>query len=66
MATCISLGDLVTTREAARRLGLATGTLANQRARGEGPQFIKMGKAVRYSPRDIEDYISQNRQRTAA
>lgn len=52
----------LTTREAARRLGLAVGTLQNMRSRGEGPVFIRLGaKAVRYLPEDLDAYLRRQR-----
>ncbi len=67
MTTSLSAGALLTTREAARRLGIAAGTLCNQRSRGEGPPFIRLGaKSIRYSPEDLDRFVSQNRHRAAA
>lgn len=35
--------SLLTTHEAARRLGLASGTLCNWRSCGRGPAFVRLG-----------------------
>ena len=50
--------DLLTPREAARRLGLAVNTLAKLRLRGSGPEYIKLGSAVRYPADALETYIA--------
>ena len=49
--------------EVAARLGIAPQTLAVWRLKGIGPPFIKMNRAVRYRPEDIEAFISGNQQR---
>jgi predicted DNA-binding transcriptional regulator AlpA len=43
----------VTARDVARLLGLAEITVAQQRARGEGPPFFKIGRHVRYRLADV-------------
>ena len=59
---------LLTTHEAARRLGLASGTLCNWRVRGVGPKFIRLqGKsargrgAIRYTDEDLSSFIEEGR-----
>lgn len=52
-------GDILTPREASAEYRLAERTLANWRAKGEGPRFMKLGKrAVRYRRADIEAFIA--------
>jgi len=48
---------VLTTREAAAFLGLAISTLNKWRCYGEGPQFIKLGRAVRYRQDALERYV---------
>ncbi len=48
---------LMTVEQAAKYLGLAVSTLNKWRCLGEGPIFIKMGRAVRYRQKDLETYI---------
>ncbi len=48
---------VLTTCEAAAFLGLATSTLNKWRCYGEGPQFIKLGRAVRYRLDSLERYV---------
>ena len=62
----LNRSHLVTTREAAQRLGLATGTLCNLRSRGGGPAFVRLGRAIRYAVEDLEEFVSRNRHRATA
>lgn len=52
---------LLTTREAAHRLGLAAGTLQNWRIRGQGPAFVRLGKAIRYDEEDLARFVEKGR-----
>jgi hypothetical protein len=47
---------MLTTPEAADRLGLAPGTLENWRCARRGPPFHKIGGAVRYSEGGLAAY----------
>lgn len=42
---------------AAEMLGLSRGTLANWRAEGRGPRYIKSGKQILYRVSDIEAWL---------
>ena len=56
------LSDLLDTRQAARRLGLAKRTLENKRVNGIEPiPFLKLGRKVLYDPRDLELWLSKRR-----
>ncbi|MEO7470140.1 MAG: helix-turn-helix domain-containing protein [Sphingobium limneticum] len=46
------------TRAAAALLGLAEQTLRKLRTTGGGPPFVKLGRAVRYRPSDLEAWLS--------
>jgi predicted site-specific integrase-resolvase len=46
----------LTEREAAPRLGVSPHTLRTWRRLGRGPRYLKLGKAVRYRPEDVEAY----------
>jgi predicted DNA-binding transcriptional regulator AlpA len=48
--------DALTTRQAARLLGMAEITLHQARLRGDGPPFFRIGRAVRYVRRDVLAY----------
>ena len=54
---------LLNTREAARILGHAPGTLENWRTRGIGPKFIKHGSGGRvlYDPADLREWNDAHR-----
>lgn len=51
------LGELV---------GVSTKTLADWRARGLGPAYVRIGRHVRYRPADVEAWIGERAARTAA
>jgi hypothetical protein len=51
--------NLHTEKQEAARLGLAMKTLANQRCRGDGPPFLKVGRLVRYDPVLTDDWLSK-------
>ena len=52
---------LVNTNEAARMLGQQPGTLRKQRVYGGGCHFLKIGRSVRYSVRDLNLFKAMNR-----
>ena len=47
---------LLTTVEVAERLRVSTSFLAKARVAGQGPRFIKIGRACRYRLSDLEAY----------
>lgn len=61
MLTSPTSDRLLDTRAAARRLGLSPGTLQNWRHRGQGPAFVRLGKAIRYDEGDLSNFIAQGR-----
>lgn len=54
------MSDLLTPKELAKRWGMSVGTLCNQRSKGRGPVYIKLGNGqtsqVRYRLEDIKQY----------
>lgn len=48
----------ITARELAAMLGVSEGTLANWRTDGGGPQFVRVGRAIRYRAADVEQWIA--------
>jgi hypothetical protein len=40
-------------------LGLSAHTLAVKRMTGDGPRFIKLGGAVRYDLKDLQDFVAR-------
>ncbi|PCG15747.1 helix-turn-helix transcriptional regulator [Sphingomonas adhaesiva] len=57
----IILDHLVDTFEAARLLGTTPAMMRQLRCYGGGPCYIKLGRSVRYSIRDIEMHKAKNR-----
>lgn len=51
------LDVLLTPVQASSTLGLAIQTLADLRYKGRGPQFVKVGRLVRYRLRDLEAWL---------
>ncbi len=51
---------LWTRRQTAQFLNLKEQTLAMWAMVGRGPRFIKVGRAVRYRPQDVERYLQAN------
>jgi predicted site-specific integrase-resolvase len=51
---------MLTTKQAADRLGLKPGTLEAWRVRGGGPIYVKFGKAVRYPDQNLDAFEKGN------
>lgn len=49
---------LLEVQEAAEYLGLSVSTLNKWRCYGEGPKFVKLGRAIRYRMSDLDEYIA--------
>ena len=45
--------------EVATRLGVSRFTVRSWRLKGQGPKFLKMGRAVRYRVQDVDEYERQ-------
>jgi predicted DNA-binding transcriptional regulator AlpA len=48
-------------KRAAEIMALAVQTLRNQRFRGAGPAYSKIGRAVRYSERDVIEFMESRK-----
>ena len=46
---------------AAERLGLKVATLRAWRHQGRGPVFVQLGRAIRYLPADLDEFVRSNR-----
>lgn len=57
---------VLNTRDAARYLGLAVSTLNKWRCHGGGPEFLKLGRAVRYRQQDLDAFLASRRLRSTA
>ncbi|WP_194825683.1 AlpA family transcriptional regulator [Nocardia salmonicida] len=53
----VELPELLTCAQTAEYLGLTPGALAQDRARGTGPRYIKEGLRVRYRAQDIAEWL---------
>jgi len=51
---------LITTAEAAQRIGVTTQAMSQWRAARRGPKFVRFGKVIRYSSDEINRWISSN------
>lgn len=48
----------VKTRDASEHVGLSESTLEKRRLTGDGPPFVKIGRAVRYRICDLDAWIA--------
>jgi len=53
--------ELLNESAVAKQLGCQVKTLQAWRCRGGGPEFIRVGRLIRYAPEDVLDYISSRR-----
>lgn len=51
---------LLTPKEAAERLKVSLSWLAKARMRGDGPPFIKIGRAIRYSEAALQQWLKSH------
>lgn len=52
---------VLTVKEAAEYLGLAQSTLNKWRCIGGGPEYLKLGKVIRYRQSDLDAFLKSNR-----
>jgi predicted DNA-binding transcriptional regulator AlpA len=57
---------LMTTEDAAKRLGVSVSKLAKDRVTGASPPFVKIGAAVRYRPADLDEFIAARIRRSTS
>lgn len=56
----------LTVTEAAMRLGISASFLSKMRREGTGPEYIKLGRSVRYDPDALEAWLhNQSRLRSS-
>jgi predicted DNA-binding transcriptional regulator AlpA len=53
--------EVLRTSGAAAKTGLSVSTLNKLRCSGGGPAFLKLGRAVRYKPADLKDWLDSRR-----
>ncbi len=51
------LPDLLTPEKVAEITGLSIDTLAQWRSQRRGLPYLKIGRAVRYDPEDVQEYL---------
>lgn len=56
----------LTTQELADRLRCSAGHLSNERSRGRGIPYIKIGSAVVYDATDVEIWVTARKVHTSA
>lgn len=52
--------QLLTIQELAELLGVPVATVYRWRTHGDGPRGIRVGKHIRYRPRDVERYLDEH------
>ncbi|BCG91414.1 helix-turn-helix transcriptional regulator [Mesorhizobium sp. 131-2-1] len=57
---------MLRTDGAALRVGLSVSTLEKLRLTGDGPEYIKLGRAVVYKPEDLDAWIDGNRRKSTS
>jgi len=55
-----NLENLLTEKEVAEKLKISLSKLQQDRANKRGLPFIRVGGAIRYSPKQIEEYCRMN------
>ena len=63
MTDVLNTPRLLTTEQVAEILAMTPAALRQARAAGEGPDFVRLGRRVRYLPADVKRYISSNRRK---
>jgi len=57
------LPQLVSSKQAARALGIPEGTLRYWRCIGSGPAWVKLGRRALYSVDDLVEFIARGRRK---
>lgn len=52
-------GIWLTPEQTATQLSLSSRTLANWRAEGKGPTFVRLGRRIRYPRTEIERFVAK-------
>jgi hypothetical protein len=47
-------------RDTSELLGVSTGTLRSWRERGDGPEWLRVGKLIKYAPGDVEAWLASS------
>jgi predicted DNA-binding transcriptional regulator AlpA len=57
----VILNDLLTAEQVSAITGLSEETLAQWRSRKRGISYLKIGRAVRYDPAEVQTYLERCR-----
>lgn len=57
----LPLETLLSSTDLADLLAVPAKTVRYWRAQGRGPRYIKVGRFVRYHPKDVEEWLHQSR-----
>lgn len=60
----MTLPKFLTTAELAEALQVTERTIINMRAEGTGPSFVTIGRAIRYPPRSVQEWLDARRMAT--
>jgi hypothetical protein len=58
--TLLTLPQMINEKEAARLLSVSVAALRRWRHEGRGPQFARLERCVRYSVRELAQFLEQN------
>ena len=56
----------ISTKAAAKYCGLGKSTLEKKRISGEGPEFLKISRSVRYLPSDLDRWLAEHRRKSTS
>jgi excisionase family DNA binding protein len=54
-------GELLTEAQVARLLAVSLSTMKRLRASGDGPPFLRIGRAIRYRREDVDAWLRQQK-----
>lgn len=52
---------LMSTRETAHYLGISPAAFYNIRAKKAGPDYIRVGRAIKYTRKDVDEWLERNK-----
>ena len=61
-----TLDELLTPRQVADYIGTPEAVLAQERYRGIGPAYVRLGRRIRYRAKDIAAYLDANTENPGA
>lgn len=60
MSDTITVEPLAKTKSVAQYIGVSEQRLANMRMEGTGPEFIRLGRAIRYKWSAVEAWVNEH------